>query len=272
MSLAGDVGPLSAAITMSDGTTASGPTHRAPGGTSPIHSSRISKPCALASRGLTYVRNRRPVLRGIDLAIAEGEIVGVTGANGEGKTTLLQCLAGALTPSAGHVEWFGESARSLVTHRLIGLLGHESGLYLTLTARENLLFAGRMCGLDQVADRADELLSATGLKHHAQQHAARLSRGLRQRLAIARAIIHDPPILLLDEPFTSLDASGCDWLAQFLSDLRDRRRSILVVTHVDQISRGLPDRLLCLRAGRVESVEHYCGRRLAPADFDTRRA
>lgn len=212
---------------------------------------------ALETRGLTYVRGRRPVFRDIDLAVAGGEIVALSGANGAGKTTLLECLAGALRPMAGQVLWFGESARSPATRGLIGFLGHDSGLYLTLTARENLLFAGRMCGLYRAADRADELLSATGLGHHSGKRAERLSRGMRQRLAIARALFHNPSILLLDEPLTNLDADGRDWLTQFLRDLRSRNRAILLVTHSDELSRGMADRRLYLSEGRLAAANRY---------------
>ncbi|HTK73861.1 MAG TPA: heme ABC exporter ATP-binding protein CcmA [Gemmataceae bacterium] len=210
---------------------------------------------ALEARGLGYVRGRQPVFRGVDLAVREGEIVLLAGANGAGKTTLLQCLAGALVPTAGQVSWFGSSARSPAARRLIGYLGHECGLYLTLTARENLLFAGRMCGLSRVTARADELLSVIGLCCFAGQQAGRLSRGMRQRLAIARAVVHDPPIVLLDEPFTSLDDGGRDWLIQFLRSLRARQRSILLVAHGDELSRNLADRLVCLQAGRIGNIE-----------------
>lgn len=230
---------------------------RAPAGACEFDANHVSERVALAARGLSYLRGRRSVLHDINLGVAAGEIVALAGSNGSGKTTLLECLAGALRPAAGQVLWFGESARSPATRRLVGYLRHESGLYLTLTVLENLLFAGHMCGLDRVADRAAELLSVTGLGRHTRQLAARLSRGMRQRLAIARAVIHDPPILLLDEPFTSLDAVGRDWLVQFLRDLRNRQRSILLVAHFDEMNRGMADRLFCLSQCRLAPANLY---------------
>jgi heme exporter protein A len=205
------------------------------------------------------------VLRNIELSIAPGEIVGLFGANGSGKTTLLHCLAGASRPTAGEVFWFGEAAaHSPAARRLVGMLGHESGLYLAMTPWENLCFAGQMYGVDQVDDRAAELLSAIGLKAHAQQPAGGLSRGMRQRLAIARAVIHDPPILLLDEPFTSLDTKSCGWLGDFLRQLREKNRAIVISSHDAEQSRPLTDRCVGLQGGRLHAVEDATRRAALP--------
>lgn len=208
-------------------------------------------PGALEARGLTVVRGGRPVLRDLDLTVNAGEIVTFTGRNGSGKTTLLHCLAGAAAPAAGTVSWFGESGRSPATRRLVGLLAHETGLYSSLTAEENLLFAGRMCGVVNVRRRSMELLTAVGLYRHAGYRTARLSRGMRQRLAIARAVVHDPPILVLDEPFTSLDADGRDWLGRFMGDLRDRGRAVVIADHDTGSGRRPAGRVFHLRDGRA---------------------
>lgn len=179
-------------------------------------------------------------------------MVALLGANGAGKTTLLHCLAGSLRPLVGEVLWFGNPAiRTPSARRLVGFVGHECGLYLALTAWENLLFAGRMTGVDRPAARAAELLSAVGLDQSARQHVGCLSRGMRQRLALARAVLHEPPLLLLDEPFTSLDSDSCAWLAEFLGRLRDNGRTVLFTTHDMGQGSRLADRLLRLEAGRV---------------------
>ena len=206
-------------------------------------------PFALEARSLTLVRGRKTTLRNVNLAVSQGETVVLRGANGAGKTTLLCCLAGALRPREGEVLWFGEpSAQIPASRRLIGFLGHESGLYLALTARENLLFAGRMSGVDRVAERADQLLAAAGLEYETGQQAGRLSRGQRQRLAIARAVIHEPRILLLDEPFTSLDSGGCRWLREFLGRLRAHGCAMVIASHEAELQ--VFDRSIVLGGGR----------------------
>jgi heme exporter protein A len=204
----------------------------------------------LVARQLTVARDRHLILKEVSLDVASGEIVALFGSNGAGKTTLLRCLAGALRPTAGQVLWFGEPATQATTdRRRLGFLGHESGLYLALTVWENLLFAGRMHGLDDASDRATALLSTVGLSRHAQSTTASLSRGMRQRLAIARAVIHDPGLLLLDEPFTGLDCHGREWLAGFLSELRSRRRAVMIAGPDGQSFSDIADRHLELEHG-----------------------
>jgi heme ABC exporter ATP-binding subunit CcmA len=205
---------------------------------------------AVQGRGLTVVRGRRVVVHDVHLAVSTGEMVALRGANGAGKTTLLHCLAGALRPVEGEVLWFGEpSARSHAARRQVGFLGHESGLYLALTAAENLLFASRMYGVDRVGERVDRLLASAGLARQTHEQAGRLSRGQRQRLAIARAIIHSPSILLLDEPCTGLDAEGCRWLEGLLGQLRGNGCAIVIASH--DVEDAAFDRSLVLDGGRL---------------------
>jgi len=210
---------------------------------------------ALEARDLSVVRGNRVVFQGVDLTLAWGEILALVGCNGVGKTTLLQCLAGALRPASVVVLWQGEKYRKVpAARKLVGFVGHESGLYLALTAWENLLFAGRMCGINTPEKRAAELLCMVGLEDHAGQTTAQLSRGIRQRLAIVRAMIHDPAIILLDEPFTSLDVEGRKWLTTFLCDLRERNRALILATHEPVYHRGFVDRLVSLRADGLREV------------------
>lgn len=206
---------------------------------------------ALEATGLTLMRGRRVVLHSIDMALAPGEMVGLHGDNGAGKTTLLQCLAGELQPTEGAIRWFGQTPGAAEARAQIGFLGHESGLYLALTAQENLVFAGRMYGLDHIAERAERLLRTMGLEQRRRQQAGCLSRGLKQRLAIARAVMHEPPILLLDEPFTSLDAGGRDILRRFLQGLRDHGCAILVASH--DVQSDMFDRAVVLNGGRLQT-------------------
>jgi heme ABC exporter ATP-binding subunit CcmA len=205
---------------------------------------------AIEANGLCRVFGSRVVLSQVDLRVAAGECVALTGANGAGKTTLLRCLAGALRPSAGEVRWFGRLAGAdAATRRLLGMVAHESFLYPHLTVRENLVFAARMCGLPDPLGQADRWLDSVGLRPHAHRPSAQLSKGMRQRLAVVRALVHDPPILLLDEPFSALDAAGSQWLLGLLLELRGRGRTVCFTTHDPQKARLLSDRVFCLQSG-----------------------
>jgi ABC-type multidrug transport system ATPase subunit len=217
---------------------------------------------AIRAVQLSKAFSGRTVLDGVDLEIAGGDCVALTGVNGAGKTTLLGCLASVLRPDGGEVRWFGHPAgRDVALRRWVGMVAHESGLYSHLTLRENLVFAARMTGIGSPGQRADQWLELSRLAPHAHLLPTRLSRGMRQRLAIARALIHDPPLLLLDEPFASLDAAGTQWLLALLADLHDRGRTICFVTHEQEKVRHLARRVLELREGKVYDMTAAQGER-----------
>ena len=134
------------------------------------------------------------------------------------------------------------------------MVAHESGLYSHLTLRENLMFAARMSGIDDARASRRSVARHGRPAPHADVLPTRLSRGMRQRLAVARALIHDPPLLLLDEPFTALDAAGAEWLLTLLADLHDRGHTICFVTHERQKIRSLAQRVLELREGKVYDI------------------
>jgi heme exporter protein A len=187
----------------------------------------------LEARGLQRSFGRARVLRGVDLSLRPGEALAVVGPNGAGKTTLLRLLAGLIRPSAGEVHVLGHRLRRGSEHvrSAIGLLSHQSLLYDDLTLRENLAFVARLYALDQPNRIADEALEAAGLTERGSDLPRRLSRGLLQRAAVARALLHAPRILLLDEPFTALDAPAAERLR---SDLRRRLAggaALVLVTH-----------------------------------------
>jgi heme exporter protein A len=187
----------------------------------------------LTARGLRRSFGRVRVLHDIDLTLAAGEVLAVAGPNGAGKSTLLRLLAGLMRPSAGEVRVLG---RPLVgdaaeARRAIGLLSHQTLLYDDLTLLENLVFAARLYGLPRPADAAREALEAAGLGARAGDVPRRLSRGLLQRAAIARALLHGPRVLLLDEPFTALDAASAERLRATLGTRRDQGLGLVVVTH-----------------------------------------
>jgi len=190
-------------------------------------------PSLLEARGLQRSFGRVRILRGVDLSLQEGEAVAVVGPNGAGKTTLLRILAGLMRPSAGQVKVLGQplERRSAQIRSAIGLLSHQSLLYDDLTLLENLTFAARLYGLSRPRDVAEAALAQAGLGDRSDELPRRLSRGLLQRAAIARAVLHRPRLLLLDEPFTSLDAVAADRL---LADLRRRLAEglgVVLVTH-----------------------------------------
>jgi heme exporter protein A len=207
---------------------------------------------AIQVRQLSKGFGRRLVLDRVDLDVAAGETVVLTGGNGAGKTTLLRCLASIIRPGGGEVRWFGRpAAGDHRARRLLGMVAHQNRLYPHLSVRENLVFAARMCDVAGPRQRAEELLAQAGLERHAQRMPPELSHGLRQRLAVLRAVVHDPPILLLDEPFTGLDAEAAAWLFRLLFDLRGRGRTMVFVLHDEQAGLRLADRILELRQGRL---------------------
>jgi heme ABC exporter ATP-binding subunit CcmA len=184
-------------------------------------------------------------LDGVDLALDKGEHLAVLGDNGAGKTTLLRILATASRPTSGRLELFGLDA---LTERkrvraLIGFVAHAPGLYPALSATENLEFFCALQGIDRSS--VAETLELAGLAEVARRPAGRLSRGEQQRLAIARAILHDPRLLVLDEPDASLDSAGADLLAKVMQG-----RSAVLATHDHALANRLCQRTLILRHGR----------------------
>ena len=195
----------------------------------------------------------RIVLNNLHLEIAAGESVAIVGANGSGKTTLLRCMAGLIRTHSGEIRWFGRPAAAPpASRRLVGMVAHDGLLYPHLTARENLLFAARMYAVANPARQADGLIQAAGLEPYAFRQVRKLSRGTRQRLSILRALIHDPKILILDEPFAALDAAGIAWLGSTLQELRSRGCAICFTSHDLEFAQTRADRVLELRRGVLE--------------------
>lgn len=193
------------------------------------------------------VREYGPVVAvdGVDLRLEAGDFLAVFGPNGAGKTSLLGVLAGALRPTRGEVRLSGQRLDfgDVEWRRRIGVLSHRGFLYDHLTAAENLRFYGRLFGLRDLGSRIPQRLELVGLADRAGSLVHRLSHGMRQRLALARALLHDPDVVLLDEPYTGLDPSAAAVLRGVLSALKDGRRTVVMVTH--NLSEGLE---MCTRA------------------------
>jgi heme exporter protein A len=211
---------------------------------------------ALTLRELRRDYNERPVLRGVTVELGAGETLAVIGPNGAGKTTLLRILATLLRPSAGSVEVRGAELprRAYLARGRIGYLGHSPLLYRELTVIENLEFNARLHGIVRPGPRIDELIAAAGLERRGGEPVRNLSAGMLQRAAVCRALLHEPELLLLDEPRSHLDVAGAEVVESMLAARPDRAR--VVVTH--ELERGIADadRVLALDA---EGSVAYCG-------------
>ena len=190
-------------------------------------------------------------LHPIDLVIPRGQAVLLVGANGAGKSTLLRLMAGLCRPSTGKVKINGRDPQRIPEARAeVGLLSHQTLLYDELTARENLRFFAQLYGLDNPGERLAAALTAVGLNERLDLRVGSFSRGMKQRLAIARATLHGPSILLLDEPFTGLDTNACAALHRLLRRFRQEGRTCILVTHRLDEADGLVDRLLVIERGQ----------------------
>jgi heme exporter protein A len=193
----------------------------------------------------------RRALGELDLEIHAGESLTIFGPNGAGKTTLVKLLAAVLRPSSGKLRLFGEARPSPAARRRIGVVSHGSFLYADLTAAENLRFYGSLFAIADVEGRIDEMLREVGLAGWRERPLASFSSGMEQRLALARAFLHDPDLLLLDEPYTGLDPQAVTHLQEILVRFHRRGKTIVLTTH--DIAHGLEvcDRAAILARGRL---------------------
>lgn len=205
---------------------------------------------------------RRRALSHVSLECRSGEVLGLLGPNGAGKSTLLSILATILTPSAGEVRYGPLTAREAGSslRSSLGFLSHDLHLYPELTARENLEFFARLYGVVSVGERVACALEQAGLASRGDDLVSGFSRGMRQRLALERALIHEPRLLLLDEPFTGLDDASVAALASRLQGLRAAGRIIVVVTHDLDVAERLLDKVAVLKDGRLVAFDGARGR------------
>jgi heme exporter protein A len=211
---------------------------------------------AIAVAGLRREYGDRPALDGVDFELPAGESMVVLGPNGAGKTTLLRILATLLRPSGGEVGVLGCSlpGEAWKLRGRIGYLGHEPLLYRDLSGRENLRFGARLYGIEGGAaeSRIEQVLRAVGMERRADERVAELSAGMRQRLSICRCVLHEPDLLLLDEPDSNLDAEGRELARELIRP--DGRRTRVVVTHDPERHVPEADRVLRLGIGERAAV------------------
>jgi heme ABC exporter ATP-binding subunit CcmA len=207
----------------------------------------------IQARKLTKRYERRTVLRDFDIEIPAGEAVVLFGPNGAGKTTLLRVLSTLTRPQRGSLSINGHDseADAIVVRGQIGVLAHQPYVYDSLTARENLQFFGRMFEVENAEARIDEVLQAVELIERADDQVGTFSRGMLQRIALARAILHAPSILLFDEPDTGLDPASVRVLERILAEHCQGGGSLLMTTHDLAFGIRVADRVLIMTNGQI---------------------
>jgi heme exporter protein A len=200
-------------------------------------------------RGISKTYEKRRALSGVELDLRAGEVMALLGANGAGKSTLLSLLGTLLRPTSGTIRYGNLEGDAVRRH--IGVVGHESMCYGDLTGLANVEFFARLYEVKAAKARAQELIGRMGLDAAADRPARTYSRGMLQRLALARALIHRPQLLLLDEPFTGLDRGGVELLGALLLEERARGAILVVTTHDFAAVAPAIDRVVVLRRGKV---------------------
>jgi ABC-type multidrug transport system ATPase subunit len=203
--------------------------------------------------GIEKTIDDRPIIRDLSFDIPRGRFVALMGANGAGKTTLLNMLATLTSPTRGELSLFGEQVRTdSPAHRArIGVISHRPMIYRELSAMENLTFFAKLYGVRYPRDRARELLEYVSLDTRRNDPVATFSRGMTQRVSIARALVHEPELLLADEPFTGLDAPSVRSIESILSSLHTSGKTIVLANHDIEQSLGLANWVLAIRSGRL---------------------
>lgn len=221
----------------------------------------------LEAVALTRTFGTQRAVNGVDFHLPAGAFLSLFGPNGAGKSTLLRILAGGLRPTSGELRLDGEplKTRAPAWQRRVGVLSHQSFLYGHLTARENLRFFADLYDLDDVSGRIRRGLESVDLLDRADDEVRGYSRGMRQRLALARTLLHEPDVVLLDEPFTGLDAHASAVLREVLTTLRDGRRTVVMVTHNLTEGLTLADVAAIQVRGRIAFWEETAG--LSPQTF-----
>lgn len=209
------------------------------------------EPPVIEVRKLVKTFGRKPVLRGLDFSVAQGEFVAVVGPNGAGKTTLLRILASLARPTMGEVRLAGRRLpyQAGEVRRLLGVVSHQPLLYGDLSAEENLRFYGRLYSIADLDLRVAHALETVGLRLRRRDLVRTFSRGMQQRLSIARAILHEPRIMLLDEPHTGLDPEAASMLDEVLAQVAGEGRTVVMTSHDLRRAAALASRVDVLAGG-----------------------
>ena len=225
----------------------------------------------LEARNLQRAFGRLRAVDGVSFSLHAGEALAVFGPNGAGKTTLLRLLAGLLRPTVGEAIIDGmRVAGSRAARSRVGIISHESMLYPALTARENVELAARLYGVRDPRAAALSVLQQLRIAERAASPVRSLSRGLRQRVSIARAIVHEPQVMLLDEPFTGLDEAGASALSEALRAVRAGGAALVLVTHNITEGLSLATRAAVMHRGKFARVTETAGAEAGTFAFDYR--
>lgn len=203
----------------------------------------------IAIRGLVKQYGRFAALRGVSAEFAAGQLYAILGDNGAGKTTLLRSLAGLAPPTRGSISILGGASVRAVCREL-GYMAHPSLVYDEMSGMENLRYFARLYGFEDEA-RCATKMTAVGLDPGLRRPVAQYSQGMRQRLSLARAILHDPKILLLDEPFSNVDVRSAREMVRLLAQMRDAGKTILVVTHQAALLEAVADEFVWMEGGEI---------------------
>ncbi|GJL77486.1 MAG: ABC transporter ATP-binding protein [Nitrospinaceae bacterium] len=213
-------------------------------------------------------------LSGVSFELHAGEFLTVFGPNGAGKTTLIKILSGLTRPTSGvaMVAGYDVIAGDPRLRRELGVIAHASCLYADLSALENLVFYANMYGLENPKEKASQAIEEVGLKNRMHDRIRTFSRGMQQRISIARAVLHDPSVLFLDEPFTGLDPHGSNILKEYLHSLHTEKRTIIMTTHDLSCGLEMSDKIAVQARGRFvlfENVDKLDKHRFEELYFDT---
>ena len=234
----------------------------------PSPSSKTSLPAApiVEATDLARAFGSTEAVAGVTLSLAPGECLAVFGPNGAGKTTLLRLLAGLLKPSSGSARLAGIALPGgTLARSRVGLISHHTMLYEALSARENIAFAARLYGIRDPATRVDDSLRRMSMLERANAPVRLLSRGMQQRVSIARAMVHLPQVVLADEPYNGLDESGARALTVLLKELRSSGTAIIIVTH--NLAEGLALATHAAVMQRGKFVRYDPSERIDPASY-----